>query len=217
MNRTISSQGIELIKSFEGYCCAAYKDTSDVWTIGYGHTSGVTSGMVCTREQAEAWLKYDVYKAENAVNSYDFMYNWTQYEFDALVSFTFNCGAGNLKKLLKNGERNKSQICDALPLYNKSNGKALTGLTRRRKAEAEMFRNNSSISKYYPKYNGDSVAIDKVLSAIGADIDYNKYAATQWLKRVPIADANNIKGYKGTAEQNLKIISLAKRGELKRV
>ena len=56
---------------------------------------------------------------------------------DALISFTFNCGAGCLKTLCKG--RSLPQICTAMALYDKSNGKPLAGLTRRRKAEQELF------------------------------------------------------------------------------
>ena len=60
-------------------------------------------------------------------------------EFDALVSFTFNCGAANLRSLLRNGRRNRSQIAATLPLYRKAGGKLLKGLERRRAAEKALF------------------------------------------------------------------------------
>ena len=56
---------------------------------------------------------------------------------DALISFTFNCGAGCLRTLCKG--RSLAQICEAMALYDKSNGKPLAGLTRRRKAEQALF------------------------------------------------------------------------------
>lgn len=137
---TISDSGIRKIASFEGCRLKAYWDkTGKVWTIGYGHTEGVKEGDVITDEQAITFLKYDCRKAENSVNKYNYIYKWNQNEFDALVSFTFNCGGGSLKTLLANGTRSRKEIADKLPAYNKSGGQVLAGLTRRRKAEQKLF------------------------------------------------------------------------------
>jgi GH24 family phage-related lysozyme (muramidase) len=56
------------MERFEGCRLAAYQDVGSVWTIGYGRTRGVHSGMTCTQAQAEAWLQQDVREAESAVN-----------------------------------------------------------------------------------------------------------------------------------------------------
>lgn len=66
------------------------------------------------------------------------------------------------------------------------------------------------VSKYYKKYEGDSVNIDVVLKAIGAPSTY--YG--KWNKRLPIAKKNGITAYIGTASQNTKLINLAKQGKL---
>lgn len=134
-----SQRGIDLIKSFEGLRLRAYKCPSGVWTIGYGHTKGVTAKMVITAEQAERYLKSDLSTSEKAVSKYDKIYHWNQNEYDALVSFTFNCGVCNLKQLLKNGTRTRDQICRYITLYRKSGGKILKGLERRRAAEKKLF------------------------------------------------------------------------------
>ena len=140
MIMTISDSGVHMIASFEGCRLKAYWDkTGKVWTIGYGHTEGVKEGDAITDEQAIAFLKYDCRKAENSVNKYNYIYKWNQNEFDALVSFTFNCGGGSLKTLLANGTRSRKEIADKLPAYNKSGGQVLAGLTRRRKAEQKLF------------------------------------------------------------------------------
>lgn len=131
----ISQVGIDLIKSFEGCVLTAYLCPSNVWTIGYGHTNGVYQGQTITKEQAEQYLKEDIVKYENYVNNTGLVLN--QNQFDALVSFTYNCGSGNLKKLIAN--RSLSEIADAILLYNKSNGKTLSGLVRRREAERKLF------------------------------------------------------------------------------
>ena len=136
---TTSENGLNLIKSFEGLRLNAYRCPAGKWTIGYGHTKGVKKGMYISEEVATHFLIEDVQRVEPTINSYNGIYHWTQNEFDALASFAFNCGIGNLKKLLKYGQRTKSQIADAILLYNKANGRVLRGLVRRRKAERELF------------------------------------------------------------------------------
>ena len=134
-----SQRGINLIKQFEGVSLTAYKCPAGVYTIGYGHTHGVKRGMKITEEEASAYLTADLLNSEKAVERYDSVYHWNQNEFDALVSFTFNCGATNLRSLLRNGRRNRSQIAATLPLYRKDGGKVLKGLERRRAAEKALF------------------------------------------------------------------------------
>ena len=134
-----SQRGIKLIKQFEGVRLTAYKCPAGVYTIGYGHTRGVTRGMKITEEEASAFLAADLRNSEKAVERYDSIYHWNQNEFDALVSFTFNGGATNLRALLRNGRRNRSQIAETLPLYRKAGGKILKGLERRRAAEKALF------------------------------------------------------------------------------
>lgn len=130
-----SQNGINLIKRFEGCKLTAYKCPAGVWTIAYGHTAGVYSGMKITQQQADEFLKQDLVVYENHVNNLNRPFN--QNEFDALVSFCYNCGAGSLQTLCKN--RTNAQIADALLLYNKGAGKVLQGLVNRRKAERELF------------------------------------------------------------------------------
>ena len=134
-----SQRGINLIKQLEGVRLTAYKCPAGVYTIGYGHTRGVKRGMKITEEEASAYLTADLRNSEKAVERYDSVYHWNQNEFDALVSFTFNCGAANLRALLRNGRRNRSQIAATLPLYRKAGGKVLKGLERRRAAEKALF------------------------------------------------------------------------------
>lgn len=134
-----SQRGINLIKEFEGLRLTAYRCPAGVYTIGYGHTRGVKRGMKITEEEASAFLTADLLNSEKAVERYDSVYHWNQNEFDTLVSFTFNCGATNLRSLLRNGRRNRSQIAATLPLYRKAGGKVLKGLERRRAAEKALF------------------------------------------------------------------------------
>lgn len=134
-----SQRGINLIKEFEGLRLTAYRCPAGVYTIGYGHTRGVKRGMKITEEEASAFLTADLLNSEKAVKRYASVYHWRQNEFDALVSFTFNCGAANLRALLRNGRRNRSQIAATLPMYRKAGGKVLRGLERRRAAEKTLF------------------------------------------------------------------------------
>lgn len=92
----LSADGLELIKKWEGLRLTAYTDVAGVWTIGYGHTYGVTEGMVITKDAADLLLLMDVRDAEDAVNR-RVTVELNQSEFDALVSWTFNLGEGHLK------------------------------------------------------------------------------------------------------------------------
>lgn len=139
-----SRKGIELIKKFEGCRLTAYKCPGGVWTIGYGHTKGVTMGMTITQEEADNLLAQDLKEFETYVKKLKLKLN--QHQFDALVSFTYNCGPGSLKTLVLN--RNLEEIADALLLYNRSGGVVLNGLVKRREAERELFLQQKKTNKY---------------------------------------------------------------------
>lgn len=137
---TTSNNGIRLIKSFEGLQLKAYKalPTEPYYTIGYGHYGkDVSSTMEISEYKAEQFLKEDLAFSEECVNKLDLCLN--QNQFDALVSFTYNCGSGNLSKLV-NG-RGIRTIGEKILLYNKANGKVVNGLVRRRQAECDLFFN----------------------------------------------------------------------------
>lgn len=141
-----SDNGLELIKLSEGLETTAYPDpgnptTGEPWTIGYGHTVGVRPGDTCTEEQATEWLREDLRYAENAVRHLVDV-ALTQGQFDALVSFTFNCGMmalGNstLLRLLNAG--NYQGAADQFPRWNRGASGVLPGLVTRRARERDMF------------------------------------------------------------------------------
>ena len=133
--------GIKLIKQFEGCRLTAYKCPAGVWTIGYGHTQGVQPGQTITQTQAEQMLVADLGEYESNVNKYQDKYKWSQNEFDALISFAYNIGG--IDKLTAGGTRTRQEIADKMLLYNKANGEVLSGLTRRRQAERELFMTTS--------------------------------------------------------------------------
>lgn len=136
-----SKTGIQLTERFEGCRLAAYPDTGGVWTIGYGHTHGVHQGMTCTLEQAEAWLKADIQAAADAVNRL-VQVSLKQSEFDALVDFAFNLGAGAFARSTMLKDLNAGNLAAAamqFPLWDRDAGRVLAGLLHRRLAEEAEF------------------------------------------------------------------------------
>ena len=209
----ISKAGIDFIIGFEGFSAKACKcvSTENYYTIGYGHYGAdVKKDDTITREEARKLLEADLLSFEKKVSKYDSKYDFNQNEFDALVSFAYN--VGNIDQLTANGTRSRDKIAECMLLYNKSGGKVLNGLTKRRKAERELFL-TKVFTSYYSKYNGNSASVDIVLKSIGVE---SKYIGS-WTCRKPVATKNGISNYTGTMEQNLKLISLAKSGKLKRV
>ena len=154
--KSISKAGLTLIKDFEGlhkvqdgkihpYVCPA-----GVLTQGYGSTKGVKRGVTWTKEQASEVLMQDVNDHADAIYK-NVKVELTQSQFDALVSFVFNLGAGAFKSSTLLKKLNKG-LMDEVPAefmkWNKArvNGKLtpLKGLTRRRTAEAAMFSKEES-------------------------------------------------------------------------
>lgn len=142
----ISVRGINLIIEFEGMRTHAYPDPAtggEPWTIGVGHTSAagppeVHKGLVISLEEAEAILRRDVKVFEKHVPQE----NTTQNQFDAMVSLCFNIGPGNfnkssVKKFHLAG--NYMGAVSSFLAWNKAAGKVMSGLTRRRKAEADLY------------------------------------------------------------------------------
>ena len=144
VNMKISEKGLDLIKNFEGCRLTAYKPVAaeQYYTIGWGHYGpDVKQGMTITQEQADKYLLEDIVGYETTVSTTcGYLPKLTQNEFDALVSFTYNCGSGNLLKLTGNKTRTKAQMMDHIGAYNRgADGKVLAGLTRRRAAEKALF------------------------------------------------------------------------------
>lgn len=133
---------IEKLKEFEGLRLEAYRDAAGVLTIGYGHTGrDVRKGDRITAYYAEELLKGDLGESEAAVRRLHVAR--TQGQFDALVSFAFNLGAGRLsgstllKVIRAGGSRN--QIRREFKRWVYADGQKLKGLERRREWEAERF------------------------------------------------------------------------------
>ena len=140
-----SKNGLHLTEQFEGCRLTSYPDPAtgaDPWTIGYGHTgSDVHPNMTITQQQAEEFLMKDVQKASQAVNS-KVHTDITQDEFDALVDFIFNVGAGNFagSTLLKKiNEGDMEGAAHEFEKWDMAAGKHITGLLKRRQAEENLF------------------------------------------------------------------------------
>lgn len=146
----ISNLGLELIKKYEGFKAKAYLCPANVPTIGYGSTYYEDDTKVkltdspITQERATELLEALLVSYERSVDSYC-VDTINQNQFDALCSFAYNCGVGNLKSstLLKKVNKNPNDptIKDEFIKWNKGGGKVLTGLTKRRIEEAQLYFN----------------------------------------------------------------------------
>lgn len=144
----ISDDGLRLIKSFEGYLdrqpdgsCVAYLCPAGVPTIGWGCTEGVKLGMRWTENEATEALRREIAKHEAGVTRLVTV-DLNQNEFDALVSFSYNCGISALSKsslLRKLNAGDRAGAAAAFALWNKGGGKVLPGLVSRRSREAALF------------------------------------------------------------------------------
>lgn len=209
-----SENGIKMIKDFEGYCATPYRATASekYMTIGFGHYGeDVKDGMRLSKEEAESLLKKDLIRFENAVNNMG-KADGKQNAFDALVSFAYNCGEGNLSKLCSS--RSLDEISEKIKLYNKAGGVVLNGLVRRREKESEMIKKDLNVKKpmlhdgCFPACGQSYESIVDALKSVGAvsTFDYRK----------KIASSNGMTGYKGSMEQNITLLRWLKKGVLKR-
>ena len=193
----LSKKGLELIQSFEGYhtaqadgSCVAYLCPAGVATIGWGCTEGVKLGMRWTREEADAAFVKELAVFEAAVERLVTV-PLNQNEFDALVSFAYNCGSGALGKStllrkLNAGDREGAALSFAA--WNKGGGRVLKGLVRRRAAEAALFREPVA---------GDAEPAGKVIPDMPQKVDEpaaaptssRKWSLLQWLKSLFVAPA----------------------------
>lgn len=155
-NLHISPAGLDIIKEFEGWYPKAYKDPVGVWTIGWG-TTGIDAqpGRVITKEQGTEFLRRDLIEVEDQVKTV-VKVALNQYQFDALCSFVYNVGIGNLKKstMLKMINRgNFDAAAGQFGLYNHARDRdtgryiVLAGLTRRRAEEAALFQHPADVER----------------------------------------------------------------------
>ena len=148
----VSAECLDLIKHFEGLYLTSYLCPAKVWTIGYGTTlypNGlkVLAAQKCSQEQALTFLRNDLSFFEKSVDAYT-RDDVSQQQFDAMVSFAYNLGAKNLKdstllKVINANPKDYNAIEKQWLRWNKANGTALKGLTRRRTAEFYYYKNGA--------------------------------------------------------------------------
>lgn len=144
-----------LCKPFEGYArrlpngdCAAYPDPAtkgDPWTIGWGSTGAeVTPTTVWTQAQAEESLdKHLLFFCSGVLRLSPGLLQEPPRRLAAIISFAYNCGLRNyristLKKRVD--AKDWAGACEEIVKWNKAAGRVMTGLTRRRQAEAVLLR-----------------------------------------------------------------------------
>lgn len=141
----LSSEGLALLKSFEGLELTAYPDPAtngDPWTIGYGHTGpDVLQGLTITEAEAADFLSEDVHKFEQCVEEV-LEQPATQHQFDGMVCLAYNIGckafaSSTLLRLFNEGNVTAAQ--QQFKRWDKAAGRVMAGLTRRREAEADLF------------------------------------------------------------------------------
>lgn len=146
MRMRISHTLVEAVKDFEGLRFEAYRCPSGVWTIGYGHTSGVTQGMKVNEGWAESALKHDLNEVLKQVERLGLPLK-TQGQIDAVVDFVFNLGITKFKQstLRKRIAENAGDdaICEEFErwVFGTQNGKnvKLPGLVKRREWECKRW------------------------------------------------------------------------------
>lgn len=136
-----SVDAYELIKQFEGLRLEAYLCPAGIWTIGYGHTSGVSPNSFITIQEADEYRLRDVAAIEMQLNKLNL--SLRQCQWDAIVSFVFNVGIGNFKastllaKIRINPDDNS--IIDEFLRWVYANGKVMRGLQKRRLTEMKLY------------------------------------------------------------------------------
>lgn len=144
----VSQKGLNLIKKYEGFKSKPYLCPSSVPTIGYGstyyedgHKVKLTDPSI-TEEEATTLLMALLVSFEKAVDSYC-RDDINQNQFDALVSFAYNCGTSALKKSsllrLVNVNPTNPKIADEFKKWNRGGGRVMQGLSRRREEEAKIY------------------------------------------------------------------------------
>lgn len=136
---------LDLIKAYEGLLLEARKCPAGVWTIGWGHTAGVTPGMKITVAEAERLLQNDVDEVAGYLDAMTAKACITlrANQRKALVSFIFNVGIGNFRssRLWRRIAANPDdpRIADEFMRWTKGGGRVLPGLVNRRTHEAALY------------------------------------------------------------------------------
>lgn len=169
----VSEKGRAFIGQQEGLRLKAYRDSVGVLTIGYGHSNNsglpphIEPGMTISRAQADQILAADLVRYEEQVLR-EVKAPLTQCQFDALVSFTYNCGEGSLRSVVTMAHGGPLLFPTYMLHFNRAGGRILPALVRRRKAEAAMFQGR------YPLVLQVKLAAKKVLAEISTNHPLNE-------------------------------------------
>ena len=140
----IGKKGLELIKKFEGFKSKPYVCQAGKWTIGYGHTNGVTEATrPVTEEEAETMLMEDLMRVTGDLNRL-VPESLTQGQFDALCSFCYNLGVpafqnSTLRKVIDRNPNDHERIRTEFMRWVYVKGRSSDGLIRRREEEADLY------------------------------------------------------------------------------
>lgn len=214
----LDAEGKRLVYSFEGLhtdlkngTYAAYLCPAGVPTIYCGLTKGVKLGMVVTKEQGESMFEQEIAKFEDAVTRLVTV-PINQNEFNALVSFAYNCGEGALAKssiLRRLNKGDRKGAAQAFHLWNKGGGRVLAGLVSRRAREAALFL--KPVDKPEEPFMPQTVSAsaEPVKPATAATAAGAAVVATQVIPGLPVPSVppeitdslTNVSAWKGMGEQ----------------
>tara|TARA_R100001443_G_scaffold16646_1_gene26962 strand:- start:5233 stop:5961 length:729 start_codon:yes stop_codon:yes gene_type:complete len=138
-NKIPSNNLVDFVIGLEGFKEKAYWDVKQ-YTVGYG-TKAKSKTEVITKEEALNRLNEELQVARKAVNKLEEGYDepFTEGQKNALISFTYNVGQGNLNQLSQNGTRGVEEMGDMLLEYVYADKKKLPGLVKRRQKEYDLF------------------------------------------------------------------------------
>lgn len=142
--RHATEDGLRLIRRFEGFSATPYVCPAGYLTVGYGHVVKNPDAFrqPITENEATEILAVDVETAERAVLRL-ISVPLTDGQFDALVSFTFNLGAGALQRSTLRRKINREEHEDVPAEFLRwvwAGGRKLPGLIRRRQAESALYQ-----------------------------------------------------------------------------
>lgn len=207
----ISEAGISFIKYKEGYYKNPYWDVKQ-WSIGYGSYAGSRDksnkpSITLTKSQADTKLREEIKSHISTLNSInnDLDYNFNQNEFDALVSFSYNLGQGNLKLLLvKNGKRDRDTIGQKILEYdNVDDPKYKKGIEIRRGEELDIFLGDTinGPPSYFKNQNTVSEDQEEAQSDEQAAVAFQKpdrnkpYQRGRQESNRPVSTGDNIRSF----------------------
>ena len=209
---TTSEAGINLIKGFEGFHAEAYKDNGQ-WSIGYGTSS--KEGATITKEEADVAMRAHVATLETAINKFASSNSLTlsQTQFDALISFSYNCGtawtsaSGKFRSAVLN-KTTGNDFLYAICLWGNVGSTPSTGLIQRRLCEANLYLNGKYSTT--PPSNYTYVLLD----ANGGDVGEDKmqgYDTTSSVavKAVPTNSGKTFAGWYTAKTNGTKVTALS--------